>query len=219
VADGADAGRDLWGRDMFVFVSSSWRSRRLDHRIDDRDGHAIGSALEHPRPAWWEGDSNLPKIGKRAVHVYDSAEVKVLEVVRTFGVIPRVRRLRVAAGEADIGTVAPVWRSLFAILDRDGDRIGTIERRGRGNGVDFVVTNAADVEVGWISDFAHMVHRRDDEGAAPPPWSRKRLSLRSQPDEHVLEITQPVGRDLRILMFASAAGLYTLLQEPFFDNG
>jgi hypothetical protein len=80
------------------------------------------------------------------------------------------------------------------------------------------VSDSTDADVGRISDFAHIAQRLEGE-AGSHPTRRNRRSLTRQPDEHVLEITEQVSNDLGVLMLAASAALYTMLQEPFFDNG
>jgi hypothetical protein len=212
-------GLDLMRRKTFVFVSLSGPERRLDHRIEDEDGSEIGSVLEQPRPAWWEGNSNLPRIGRVRLEVCDESGAKVVEIVRPFG--PSLRALSVIDGcGVPVGTIRRSrWRR-FALRDRFGQDIGTIVRKGRGYSVDYVIEGSGHGAVATICDFRHIAHRLELNKATAGSRSVKNRPERWRvAEEHVLEINAPVTEELRVLMLGAAAAVYLTLQPPFFDNG
>jgi hypothetical protein len=214
-----EAGLEFLERNTFVFVSISTLERRLDHRIDDADGLRIGSALQQPRPTRWASGGGRPS-SLREVHVEicGADDVKVVEVVRARGIRAQPLQIRDRAGVL-VGTIARDGSSRFALRDPLGGRIGTIERKSRGYAVDYALKDAADGVVGTISDFTHVARRLATPGLAPARPLLKRLFGVNQPDEHVLEITAPVTRDLRIVLLGAAAAVYLSLQQPFTDDG
>jgi hypothetical protein len=54
-------------------------------------------------------------------------------------------------------------------------------------------------------------------GESEGKWShlKRRLNLTNQPSEHLLLIRGHADVDLRLMMLASAAALYLVLQTPF----
>lgn len=202
---------DLMDRNRFVFVSSSLAEARLEHSIEDEKGLLIGSSRQQPRPRWWENASSRFSVVR--LEICDEGGVKRVEVIRPPGI--RTSPLQVFDGYGSlVGTIGRDGRRRFAVSDASNLRIGAIVRRSHGLTVDYAFTDALGAEIGSISDFRHITKRArnlflDGKPKLGPPGT--------QPDEHVLEISTPVSRDLRILMLGAAASVYLTLQRPHED--
>jgi hypothetical protein len=132
-----------------------------------------------------------------------------------------MRRIDIFDGSGGpVGTIAHVSRRASTVLDASGTRIGTIDRRSRGYAVDYALMDSSGLEVGSISDFAHLTERasgivRNDKMT----FVRDVFLGTGQPNAHVLEMHTPVSRAFRSLMLGAAACVYLFLQRPSTDGG
>jgi hypothetical protein len=196
----------LLQRTTFVFVSTSGLERRLDHRIEDADGHEVGSVAQTPPPGRWTSNSGRPS-GTVRVDIRDLNGTCIAQLVRPGGLF--APPFTVLDGtRIPVGFVKREGRRRALMTDVLGRPLGTIQRVGRQHPhrVDYAIEDVTGSAIGTISDFEAITARL--AGLVSKKW------LYGQADEHVLEITTPVEPDVRLLMLGAAAGVYLVLQRP-----
>jgi hypothetical protein len=218
-----ESATDLLERNRILFIGMQLHlEHRLDHRLEDAGGAEIGSSLRQPRPGLVSRGGAASRFETVRVEICGENQVKQLEIVRRSGV--RRQPLEIFDGTGTrVGTIARDGRRSFAMRDASGARIGTIVRRSGGYTVDYALLDAFDVDVGFISDFPHVIERASVPVSNAPATSRRWPSIRifaaGQPPEHVLELRLPASRTFRSLMLGAAASVYLTLQDPCEDGG
>jgi hypothetical protein len=147
--------------------------------------------------------------------IHDSAGIKLLELLRPPGLL---RGAAVTDGHgARIGWIAKRRRRRFEFESVVGQRIGTITRRARFYGVEYEIEDSAGTQVGRIVDPARLAAEAA-RGEPERRWShlkrRLDLTLTNEPSRHLLLIRGHADVDLRLMMLASAAAVYLVLQTP-----
>ncbi len=209
-----DARRSLLEHDTLLFESwTPQRESRREHHIVDEAGDEIGRAIELPKLRRWK---HVPGIHRGDVRlaIYDSDGIKLLELLRPPGLL---RGAAVTDGNgARIGWIAKRKRRRFEFENVLGQRIGTMTRKARRYGVEYEIENSAGTQVGRIVDPARLA-AETARGECESTWShlKGRLNLTNQPNEHLLLIRSHADVDLRLMMLASAAAVYLVLQTPF----
>jgi hypothetical protein len=210
-------GVDLVERSRVVFIAIPGWEQRLDHRLEDAFGTEIGSALEQPRPRRWSKNGRRSRFTTVSVEIYDHHGARRLSIIRPPGL--RWAPLEVFdAGGSPLGSIARNGRGRFVLRDRWAVAIGAIARRSRSHAVNYSITDSLGLEVATISDFRHLHERRSSDESL---WAKVRRAAYagSAVNEHVLQVSRPVSRELRLLILAAAAGVYLVLQTPFQDGG
>jgi len=201
----------LLERCTFVFVSTSALERRLDHRLEDAEGNAIGSTVQIPRPHGWTSDNGRPsRFSPVRVEIRDIDGTPVAQLVRPSGLL--VMPVTVLnASRIPIGSLTSGGRRRTVMTDVLNRPHGAIQRTSRGLRVDYTIENASGSPIGTISDLGHLAARLQGDPDLRPVG-------RGQPTRHVLEITASVDPDLRLLMLGAAAAVYLVLQRPYSEN-
>jgi hypothetical protein len=131
--------RDFLARETFVFVSSSSLERRLDYSIEDAHGWLIGTALQQPRPPWLASDNGRPwRFSTVHVELVDEFGAKRLEVVRPAGLTVQPVSVIDENGSLVGSIEAEARHDRAALVDPQGGRLATTERKTGGYEVDLL---------------------------------------------------------------------------------
>lgn len=169
--------------------------------IRDEQGNQIGVIRQ-------EGQSTLKKIARFAssldqfmthkLAVYDADGSKVLELIR-----PR-----------------KIMKSTVEVYDGFGTPAGTIRQQNVFGKIRFGLHDSAANKIGEIQaenwrawNFAIVDGTGAEVGRITKTWEGLAKTLFTTADDYVLEISPQLGGPLRLLAFASAAGVDTALKQ------
>jgi uncharacterized protein YxjI len=198
---------DLLSHDVFVISQKAKVIEMTDeYRVFDDAGNQIGEIRE-------VGQSKAKKLVRlfsdvdqfltHELGVFDADGRQVLMLERPAKLVRS--KIRVTDDEgAEGGSIVQenvVGKKQFALLDRSGERIGSIDGE---NWVswDFVIHDTTGAEVGRITK----------------EWVGILKEAYTTADTYILQIEADVSPDLRLLMFASAAGIDVALKQDDRDG-
>lgn len=172
-----------------------------EFRIRDETGRDMGVIRQ-------EGQSKLKKVARfvsdldqfmtHKLAVYDTSGEKVLELVRPRKVFKSSLRARNGAGRP-VGSIVQekvFGKIRFALEDASGQTVGQIQAENW-RAWDFAIVDVTGTEVGRITKT----------------WEGLAKTLFTTADDYVLEVSPRVDGPLRLLAFASAAGVDTALKQ------
>lgn len=176
-----------------------------EYRVLDETGNEIGVIRQ-------EGQSKARKLLRlvssidqfltHRLSLYDAAGAKVLDIVRPAKVLKS--RLQVLDGDgAERGWIVQenvVGKKRFGLQGTGGERLGSINAENW-RSWDFAIEDSGGSEVGRITKRWAGILREGFTTA----------------DRYLLHVAAEVPADLRLLMFASAAGIDTALKQD--DTG
>jgi uncharacterized protein YxjI len=197
---------DLLGHDVLVISQKAKIIEMMDeYRVFDDAGIEIGTIREVEQSTTKKAVRLFSGVDQFLTHklgLYDSDGQQVLMLERP----AKLMRSRIKVSDAE-GTVRGailqdnvVGTKHFALVDGNGDRIGSIDGENWLSW-DFAIRNNAGAEVGRITK----------------EWAGILKEGYTTADTYVLQIEAEVSSDLRSLMFASAAGLDVALKQD--DTG
>jgi len=197
---------DLLDRDVLVIHQKGKIIEMTnEYRILDEEGAEIGFIRQ-------EGQSKLKKafrlftdVDQFLTHrlaVYDASGGKVLEIVRPAKILKSTLRVTGPDG-SDLGTIVQenvVGKKHFGLRGPGGDSLGSIDAEN------------------WRSwDFAIHDVQGQEVGRITKKWAGFLREGFTTADHYVLHVTGSPGRELRLVMLASAAAIDTALKQD--DTG
>lgn len=176
-----------------------------EYRVFDDAGTQIGTIREVEQSTTKKAVRLFSGVDQYLTHklgVFDSDGRRVLMLERPAKLMKS--KIKVSDGEGtERGAILQdnvVGPKHFALVDANGNRIGSIDGEN------------------WISwDFAIHDRAGDEVGRITKNWAGILREGYTTADTYVLQIEPEVSSDLRLLMFASAAGLDVALKQD--DTG
>jgi uncharacterized protein YxjI len=197
---------DLLGHDVLVISQKAKIIEMMDeYRVFDDAGIEIGTIREVEQSTTKKAVRLFSGVDQFLTHklgVFDSDGQPVLMLERPAKLMKS--KIKVSDAEGAVrGAILQdnvVGTKHFALVDGNGDRIGTIDGEN------------------WLSwDFAIRDNTGVEIGRITKEWAGILKEGYTTADTYVLQIEAEVSSDLRLLMFASAAGLDVALKQD--DTG
>ncbi len=197
---------DLLSHDVLVISQKAKVIEMTDeYRIFDGVGTEIGTIREVEQSTTKKAVRLFSGVDQFLTHklvVFDSDGQQVLMVERPAKLMKSKIKVSDAQG-TERGAILQdnvVGKKHFALVDGRGDRIGSIDGEN------------------WMSwDFAMHDSTGAEVGRITKKWAGILKEGYTTADTYILQIEAEVSSDLRLLMFASAAGLDVALKQD--DNG
>jgi uncharacterized protein YxjI len=197
---------DLLSHDVLVISQKAKLIETTDeYRVFDDAGNQIGIISEVEQSTTKRAVRLFSGVDQFLTHklgVFDSDGQQVLMLERPAKLVKSKIKVFDAEG-TERGAILQdnvVGPKHFALVDRRGDRIGSIDGEN------------------WISwDFAIHGGTGKEVGRITKEWAGILKEGYTTADTYVLQIEADVSADLRLLMFASAAGLDLALKQD--DTG
>jgi uncharacterized protein YxjI len=197
---------DLLSHDVLVISQKPKLIEMMDeYRVFDDAGNQIGTIREVEQSTTKKAVRLFSGVDQFLTHklgVFDSDGQQVLMLERSAKLMKSKIKVSDAKG-AERGAILQdnvVGKKHFAIVDVTGDRIGSIDGDNRMSW-DFAIHDSMGVEVGRITK----------------QWAGILKEGYTTADTYALQVESEVSPDLRLLMFASAAGLDVALKQD--DTG
>jgi uncharacterized protein YxjI len=197
---------DLLSHDVLVISQKPKLIEMMDeYRVFDDAGNQIGTIREVEQSTTKKAVRLFSGVDQFLTHklgVFDSDGQQVLMLERSAKLMKSKIKVSDAKG-AERGAILQdnvVGKKHFAIVDVTGDRIGSIDGDNRMSW-DFAIYDSMGVEVGRITK----------------QWAGILKEGYTTADTYALQVESEVSPDLRLLMFASAAGLDVALKQD--DTG
>jgi uncharacterized protein YxjI len=197
---------DLLSHDVLVISQEAKLIETMDeYRVFDDAGAEIGTIREVEQSTTRRAVRLFSGVDQYLTHklgVFDRDGQEVLMLDRPAKLMKSRIRVSDAAG-MERGAILQdnlVGKKHFALVDGNGDRIGSIDGENWMSW-DFAIHDSAGAEVGRITK----------------KWTGLLKEGYTTADTYVLQIDAEVSLDLRLLMFASAAGLDVALKQD--DTG
>jgi uncharacterized protein YxjI len=197
---------DLLSHDVLVISQKAKLMETMDeYRVFDDAGNQIGIIREVAQSMTKRAVRLFSGVDQFLTHklgVFDNDGQRVLMLERPAKLMKS--NIKVSdAGGTERGAILQdnvVGPKHFALVDRRGDRIGSIDGEN------------------WISwDFAIHDGTGEEVGRITKKWAGILKEGYTTADTYVLQIEAEVSPDLRLLMFASAAGLDVAVKQD--DTG
>lgn len=197
---------DLLSHDVLVISQKAKLIEMTnEYRVFDDAGNQIGTIREVEQSTTKKAVRLFSGVDQFLTHklgVFDSDGRKVLMLERPAKLMKSKIKVSDAAG-TERGAILQdnvVGPKHFALVDRAGDRIGSIDG-DNWMSWDFALHDTTGIEVGRITK----------------EWAGILKEGYTTADTYILQIESEVSTDLRLLMFASAAGLDVALKQD--DTG
>ena len=197
---------DLLSHDVLVFSQKAKLIETMDeYRILDDAGTEIGTIREVEQSKAKKAVRLFSGVDQFLTHklgVFDSDGRQVLTLERPAKLMKSKIKISDAEGK-ERGAILQdniVGKKHFALVDDRGDRIGSIDGENWASW-DFAIHDSTGAEVGRITK----------------QWAGILKEGFTTADTYILQIEAEVSSDLRLLMFASAAGVDLALKQD--DTG
>ena len=186
---------------LFVNQKAKLIELSAEYKIRDEEGNDVGAIREEGQSKARKVLRALTKVDQYLTHhlsVYDASGAKVLELTRPAKVFKSRVIVRDGSG-ADIGTIAQqnvFGKIRFAYEDASGAALGGINAENW-RAWNFSIVDANGAEVGRITK----------------KWAGIGKEVFTTADNYLFEIGAEVAGPLRLLAFASAAGIDLALKQ------
>lgn len=197
---------DLLSHDVLVISQKAKLIETMDeYRVFDDAGAEIGTIREVEQSTTRRAVRLFSGVDQYLTHklgVFDGDGQQVLMLERPAKLMKSKIKVSDAAG-TERGAILQdnlVGKKHFLLVDGNGDRIGSIDGEN------------------WMSwDFAIHDNSGSEVGRITKKWAGILKEGYTAADTYILQIEADVSLDLRLLMFASAAGLDVALKQA--DTG
>ncbi len=172
-----------------------------EFKIRDEDGEDIGVIRQEGQSTLKKAARFVSKLDQFMTHklgVYDESGEKVLELVRPRKLMKSKLQVTDGTGRL-VGNIVQknvFGKIRFGLEDASGQQLGEIQAENW-RAWNFAIVDAAGTEVGRITKT----------------WEGLAKTLFTTADDYLLEVSPTVSGSLRLLAFASAAGVDTALKQ------
>ncbi len=193
---------DLLSRNLLVINQKAKLIELTDeYKVRDEEGNDIGYIREEGQSTLKKAVRLLSNVDQFLTHrlsMYDQDGTKVVELVRPRKIMKS--RVEISAGDGrPVGTIVQknvFGKKRFALEGTSGETLGAINAENW-RAWDFKIEDQTGGEVGRITK----------------KWAGLLKEGFTTADNYVLEISGEVSPDLRLMMFASAAGVDLALKQ------